>query len=61
MKLIWRAALTKLKLIWRDNISLRSKVKLMCFLVIAIFLFAYDTQTLTAELVKIMQAFEMRC
>ena len=35
------AALTKLKPIWRDNnISLGSKVKLMCSLVISIFLYA---------------------
>ena len=56
------AALTKLKPIWRDNyISLGSKVKLMRSLVIAIFLYACDSRTLTAELEKRTQAFEMRC
>ena len=47
------AALTKLRPIWRDNnISLGSKVKLMCSLVISIFLFAFESCTLTAELHK---------
>ena len=56
------AALTKLKPIWRDNnISLGSKVKLMHSLVISIFLYASESWTLTAELEKRMQAFEMRC
>ena len=56
------AALTKLKPIWRDNnISLGSKVKLMCSLVISIFLYACESWTLTAELDKRTQAFEMRC
>ena len=54
------AALTKLKPIWRDNnMSLGSKVKLMHSLVISIFLYA--CLTLTAELGKRTQAFEMRC
>ena len=56
------AALTKLKPIWRDNnISLGSKVKLMRSLVISIFLYACESRTLTAELEKRTQAFEMRC
>ena len=55
------AALTKLKPIWRDNnISRGSKVKLMCSLVISIFLYACETWTLTTELEKRTQAFEMR-
>ena len=53
--------LTKLKPIWRDNISLGSKVKLMRSLVISIFLYACESWILTAELEKRMQAFEMRC
>ena len=54
------AALTKLKPVWRDNnISLGSKVKLMRSL--AIFLYACESWTLTAELEKSTQAFEMRC
>ena len=56
------AALTKMKPIWRDNnISLGSKVKLMHSLVISIFLYACESWTLTAELEKRTQAFEMRC
>ena len=56
------AALTKLKPIWRhNNISLGSKVKLMRSLVISIFLYACESWTLTAELQKRTQAFEMRC
>ena len=56
------AALTKLKPIWRDNnIYLGSKVKLMRSLVISIFLYACESWTLTAELEKRTQAFEMRC
>ena len=56
------AALTKLKPIWRDNnISLGSKVKLMRSFVISIFLYACVSFTLTAELEKRTQAFEMRC
>ena len=54
--------LTKLKPIWKDNnISLGSKVKLVCSLVISIFLYACESLTLTAELDKRTQAFEMRC
>ena len=54
------AALTKLKPIWRDNnILLGSKVKLMRSLVISIFLYACESWTLTAELEKRTQAFEM--
>ena len=56
------AAFTKVKPIWRDNnISLGSKVKLMCSFAISIFLNACESWTLTAELEKRMQAFGMRC
>ena len=56
------AALTKLKPIWRDNnMSLGSKVKLMRSLVISIFLYACESWTLTAEIEKRTQAFEMGC
>ena len=54
-------ALTKLKSIWRDNISLGSKVKLMCSLVLSIFPYACESWTLTAESEKRKQAFEKRC
>ena len=54
--------LSKLKPIWRDNnISLGSKVKLMCSLVIFIFPYACESWTLAAELEKRTQAFQMRC
>ena len=60
--LLLGAALTKLNPIWKDNnISLGSKVKLMRSLVISIFLYACESWTLTAELEKRTQAFEMRC
>ena len=56
------AALTKQKPVWRDNnISLESKVKLMCYIVISIFVYTCESWTLTAELEKKTQAFEMRC
>ena len=55
------AALTKLEPIWRDNnISLGSKVELMRSLVISIFMYACESWTLTAELEKRTQAFEVR-
>ena len=54
------AALTKLNPIWRDNnISPGLKVKLMRSLVISIFLYACESWTLTAELEKRTQAFEI--
>ena len=56
------ASLIKLKPLWRvNNISLESKGKLMRSLVISIFLYACESWTLTAELEKRTQAFEMRC
>ena len=56
------AALTNLKPIWRDNnISVESEVELMHSLVISIFLYASESWTLTAELEKRTQAFEMNC
>ena len=56
------AALTKLKPIWRDNtISLGSNLVLMRSLLIVIFLYACKSWTLTAELEKRTQTFEMRC
>ena len=54
------SALTKLKSIWRGNkISLGSKVKVMGFLAISIFLCSCESWT--AELEKRTQALEMRC
>ena len=56
------AALIKLKTIRRESsISLGSKVKLVRCFVISIFLYACESWTLTADLEKRTQAFEMRC
>ena len=56
------AAMTKLKIIWKDNnIQLSSKVRLMRALVISIFLYACEYWTLTAELERRIGAMEMRC
>ena len=65
LEIIWRvaqarAALTMLMPIWRDNKLDRLKMKVMCFLVISIFLHAFESSTLTAELGK-DEAFETRC
>ena len=52
----------KAKAIRRDNnTSLGFKVKLVRSLVISVFLYACESWTLTAELEKRTQAFEMRC
>ena len=55
-----RAALTKLMPIWRDNKLDRSKMTVMRFLVISVFLHAFESSTMTAELGK-DEAFEIRC
>ena len=56
------AALSRLKIIWRDkNISLASKVKLMRTLILSTFLYACESWTLTAEIERRIQALEMRC
>ena len=56
------AALTRLRPVCNDrSISLSSKVRLTRFLVISIFLFACESRTLTAELLRRIRAMEMRC
>ena len=56
------AALSKLKIIWRDkNILLASKVNLMRKLILSMFLYACESWTLTAEIERRIQALEMRC
>ena len=56
------AALSRLKIIWRDkNISLASKVKLMWTLILSTFLYACESWTLTAEIERRIQALAMRC
>ena len=55
-------ALVKLQRIWRDkNISIANKIRLLRSLVISTFLYACESWTLTAQLQKKIQAFEMRC
>ena len=49
------AALSRLKIIWRD------KVKLMRTLILFTFLYASESWTLTAEIERRIQALEMRC
>ena len=56
------AALARLKTIWSDkHISLSSKIRLMRSLVISVLLYACETLTLTADILKKLQATEMRC
>ena len=56
------AALTRSKPVWIDkSISLSSKIRLMCSLVISIFLYACESWTLTAEFQRRIQAMEIRC
>ena len=56
------AALARLKTIWSDkHISLSSKIRLMRSLVISVLLYACETWTLTADILKKLQATEMRC
>ena len=47
---------------WNDRgLSLSSKIRLMCSLVTPIFLYAFESLTLTAELQRRIQAVETRC
>ena len=56
------AALTRLKAVWIDkSISLSSKTRLIRSLVTSIFLYVCESWTLTAELIRRIQAMEMRC
>ena len=56
------AALSRLKIIWRDkNSSHCSKVKLMRMLILSTLLYACESWTLTAEIERRIQALEMRC
>ena len=56
------AALMRLKPVWNDmSISLSSKLRLMRSLVTSIFLYACESWTLTAELLRRIQAMEMSC
>ena len=54
--------MARLKPIWKtNNISVSSKVRLLRSLVMAIFLYACESWTLTVELERRINAFEMRC
>ncbi|KAK2188489.1 hypothetical protein NP493_131g05005 [Ridgeia piscesae] len=53
------AALAKLKTIWK--IALSSKIRRMRSLVMSVFLYAYESWTLTTETEKKIHAIEMRC
>ena len=50
-----------MKIIWRDIISLASKVKPMWTLILSTFLYVCESWTLTAESKRRIQALEMRC
>ena len=55
-------ALIRLKPVWIDkSISLSSKIRLMRSLVTSIFLYAFESWTLTAELQRRIKTMEMRC
>ena len=54
-------ALVNLKVIWKDkNIALSTKIRLLCSLIMSIFLYACETWTLTAETERKIQTMEMR-
>ena len=56
------AALTTLKVIWNDkNIAISSKIRLIRFLAMSIFLYTCETSTNTADIERRIQALEMRC
>ena len=55
-------ALTRLKPVWNGKcISLSSKIRLMRSLITSIFLYFYESWTLTAELQRRIQTVDMRC
>ena len=54
-------ALSKLKTMWKDNIVLSSKIRLMRSLVISNFLCACETCAFIAELERTIQTTDMRC
>ena len=56
------AALSRLKIIWRDKIiAVASMVKLMRTLILSTFLYVCESWTLIAEIERRSQALEMRC
>ena len=56
------AAMTKLSTIWKDrDITLKTQIRLMRYLVTSIFLYACESWTLKKDTEKRIQAFKMRC
>ena len=56
------SALTKLKTVWKDrNISSKHRIQVLRSIVTSSFLYACATYTLTAELERRIQTFEIRC
>ena len=55
------ATVTRLKVIWNKNIAISSKIRLMRYLDMSIFLYARETWTITADTERRIQALEMRC
>ena len=56
------AEVTKLKVIWNGkNIAISSKIRLMRSLAMSIFLYAFETWTITADIERRIQVLEMRC
>ena len=54
--------MTKLKVIWNDkDIAISSEIRLTRPPAMAIFLYACETWTITADIERRIQALEMRC
>ena len=53
--------MTKLKVTWNKNIAISSKIRLMRTLAMSVFLYTYETWTITADIDRRIQALEMRC
>ena len=52
----------KLKTVWKDrNITSKQRIQILLSIVTSTFLYACETRTLTAELERRIQTFEMRC
>ena len=50
------AGVIKLKVIWNDkNIAISSKIRLMCSLVMSIYLYACETWTITADIERMIR------
>ena len=57
-----KSALTELKTVWKDRkITSKHRIQILRSIVTSAFLYACETWTLTAELERRIQTFEMRC